>query len=109
MDLGKHHQIALSQQGGKVILNFKIPKVDTLQTEEIKSDVDRVITSTSDRGEVIFDLHDVNYVTSAFLSLTLKVAKTLKKKQCNFYIHNTTPKVKEILKFAGFDKLLKID
>lgn len=109
MDLGKHHQIRLSHQGNKVILNFAIPKVDTLQIEEIKGDVDRIIANTKAKEEIVFDLNAVNYVSSAFLGLTLRVAKELKKKKCPFSIQHINPTVKEILKFAGFDKLLKID
>jgi len=55
---------------------------------------------------VIFDMQDVDYVSSVFLGMCLKVGKEVGFD--NFTVVNVHPNVKKVFKIAGFDKQISI-
>lgn len=55
---------------------------------------------------VIFDLNKVDYISSLFLSLCVKVLKQTGRD--NFAVINTSLNVKKIFTISGLDKLIKI-
>jgi len=52
----------------------------------------------------VFDLKDVNYVSSAFFRICLGTAKQVR--QGNFRITNAQPAVTQLFKIAGMDEFL---
>jgi len=55
---------------------------------------------------VVFDLEEVEYVASSFLSICLRVFKKMGAE--NFSIINVRPPVKKVFKIAKFDKTFSI-
>jgi len=55
---------------------------------------------------VIFNMQDVDYVSSVFLGMCLKVSKEIGFP--NFTVINVQPNVKKVFKIAGFDKQISI-
>ena len=55
---------------------------------------------------IVFDLGEVDYISSAFLRLCLRVVKEVGTD--NFSIANVHSNVKKVFMIAGFDKELKI-
>lgn len=56
---------------------------------------------------VVFDLKDVDYVSSAFLRICLRVAREMGDDR--FSVEHVKPTVKKVFKIAGFDKIMKIE
>lgn len=59
-----------------------------------------------DTLKVVFDLGEVEYVSSSFLRLCLTVDRRLKKD--NFSVVNTNPFIKKVFKIAGLDGFLTV-
>jgi anti-sigma B factor antagonist len=80
-------------------------KIDTLNSEmleyQIFKNMSQGITS------VVFDLQDVDYVSSSFLRIIIKIIKTTGKE--NFTIKNVQPPILKILKIANFTEIVKIE
>jgi anti-anti-sigma factor len=57
-------------------------------------------------SRIIFDLGQVDYVSSGFLRLCLQAAKQVQ--QGSFRIVNTKPEVMKVFKVAGLDEMLKV-
>jgi anti-anti-sigma factor len=55
---------------------------------------------------VVFDLRDVDYISSAFLRICIRTAKSLGSN--NFSIINVRPNVKKAFKIAGLDEILNV-
>jgi len=57
-------------------------------------------------GKLVFDLKDVDYISSAFLAICIKAAKDLGKE--NFSMINVSPSVKKVFKISKLDNLINI-
>jgi len=79
-------------------------RMDTTKCQEIEAELLNKVVET--KIPVIFDLEEVDYVSSAFLRLCLRIAKEVG--TGNFSIINVHPNVKKVFKIAGFDKQLTI-
>jgi anti-sigma B factor antagonist len=71
---------------------------------ELEAKIDEQIKKNSS-SEVEFDLQEVDYISSAFLRICIKTAKTLNNK---FSITNVKPEVLKVFKISGLDKVLNI-
>jgi len=58
-------------------------------------------------NNVVFDLSQVEYVSSAFLRICLMALKKVGAEK--FSIVNVTPLVKKVFKITGFDQAMKIE
>ncbi len=84
-------------------------QLDTAKCAEMEKDLFNKIGEVSKTGgdlRLVFDLGEVEFVTSAFLRLCLKAAK--KVKENDFAVVNQSPYVKKIFKIAGFDRTFNI-
>lgn len=82
---------------------------DMIKCAEMEKDLfDRIGEVSESTGDLrlVFDLGEVDFVTSAFLRLCLKAAKSVKEN--DFAIVNKSPYVKKIFKIAGFDRTFNI-
>jgi anti-anti-sigma factor len=66
----------------------------------------RTEASPSRISEIIFDLDQVDYVSSGFLRLCLQAAKQVQ--QGRFRVVNTKPQVMKVFKVAYLDELFKV-
>ena len=79
-------------------------RLDTAICQEIENDLFSKVQNT--KIPVVFNMQDVDYVASSFLSICLRVAKKVGTE--NFSIINVHPNVKKVFKIAKFDKQLTI-
>ena len=66
---------------------------------ELRSQIDEGKPST-----IVFDVHNVSYVCSTFLSICLETYKNFGAQ--NFSVLNMTPHVKKVFKIAGLDNAI---
>jgi anti-anti-sigma factor len=93
----------LSKIGDKMLCKFS-GRQDTTTCMEMEAKLSEV---TGEKLPVTFDLKEVEYVSSAFLRLCLRVAKEVGTEK--FAVVNLNPSVKKVFKIAGFDKLVKAE
>jgi anti-anti-sigma factor len=79
-------------------------QMDTLTTASLTSEVTARAAEAS--GPVVFDLAEVEYVSSAFLRLCLQVGR--QKGAGQLSLVHVRPQVLKVLKIAGFDKILSV-
>lgn len=79
-------------------------RMDTVNCMKIKEDVKEKVESHS--GKVIFDMEDVDYISSSFLRICAQVATTVKAE--NFSIVKITPLIKKVFMIAGLTNKLNI-
>lgn len=61
------------------------------------------------QNEVIADLNEVDYVSSAGLRAMLIAYKTASRKEGSFVLRNVQSNVKEILDMSGFSRFIQIE
>ncbi len=84
-------------------------QLDSAKCAEMEKDLFNKIGEVSESTDdlrLVFDLGEVDFVTSAFLRLCLEAAKSVKKN--DFSVVNKSPYVKKIFKIAGFDRAFNI-
>ena len=80
---------------------------EQLDTDNCMKIEDELLKKVCDaKMAVVFDLEAVNYVSSAFLRICLRVLKEVGEK--NLSIVNVRSDVKKVFKIAGFDKQINI-
>lgn len=62
-------------------------------------------TLNPDVTKIVFDLEQVEYISSAFLRICIKTAKA---RQDNFSIVNVKPEVMKVFKISNFDSIMNI-
>ncbi len=65
--------------------------------------------SLSRETKIVFDLSDLDYISSAGLRVVLMQAKKAKKMNGDFRLCNMKSFIKEIFDITGFSKILNID
>lgn len=95
--------VVYSLDGDRLICAFS-GQMDTLTTASLTSEVTARVAETP--GPVVFDLAEVDYVSSAFLRLCLQVGK--QKGPGQLSLVHVKPQVLKVLKIAGFDKILSV-
>jgi len=87
---------------GKIVCVFS-GKLDTGACADIEA---AIRSEVADPGmPVVFDLADIDYVSSAFLRICLKTAKQSR----DFTIVHVEPAIKKVFMIAGFDRILRIE
>lgn len=74
-------------------------------------DLDREFTrhTVTRRKDVIVDLSDVDYLASIGLRMLITAAKALNKFGARMVLLNPHPDVEDVLRTAGFDKVMPIE
>ncbi len=89
--------------GSEIICSMN-GKIDTIASQEIENELSEI----DFKGKSLcFDIQNVEYISSAFLRICVKMSKTVG--QNNFKLVNVKPELKKVLKIAGLDTLLKTD
>jgi anti-anti-sigma factor len=79
-------------------------RMDTVNCMEVKKDVKEKVDNHN--GKVIFDMEEVDYISSSFLRICAQVATTIKKE--NFSIVKIKPIIKKVFMIAGLTNKLNI-
>ncbi|MFA5879156.1 MAG: STAS domain-containing protein [Candidatus Margulisiibacteriota bacterium] len=94
------------EEKDRMIFSFS-DRLDTSTISKIENEVIKKIVENKNRdAAVVFDLKDVEYISSSFLRLCVGASK--EKGEMNFSIINVTPNVFKVFKMVGFDKLFEI-
>lgn len=93
--------ITFISENEQLICSFS-GRMDTVSCMEVKDELKKKVEEGSEK--VVFDMGEVDYISSSFLRICAEVATTVKNE--NFSIINITPNIKKIFMIAGLaDKL----
>jgi anti-sigma B factor antagonist len=94
----------ITRENGTMLCRFE-GRLDTATCPAVEEELQAALAEPPTRA--VFDMADVDYVSSAFLKVCVKVAKQLGSE--NLALTHMQPHVKKIFKIAGFDKLMAIE
>lgn len=95
-------EIKTTMEGSKLTIAVS-GRVDTVTAPELEAGL-----KFGDATQVVLDLENVPYMSSAGLRLLLTAHKTMLGKGGEFLIANVQPAVKEVLDLTGFSDLLNL-
>jgi anti-sigma B factor antagonist/stage II sporulation protein AA (anti-sigma F factor antagonist) len=103
--MGVGLQIVLEQIENRIILRID-GRVDAASAPILE----RKLLGLIDENHLhlLLDFTQVDYLSSAGMRVLLSAAKKLKEKQGDLVIFSLVDEVKEVIKMAGFDKILAI-
>lgn len=79
-------------------------RMNTVNCMEIQDECNKKIQSHD--GKLVFDMKDVEYISSSFLRLCASAADTAG--TGNFSVSNVNPNVKKVFKIAGLEEKLNV-
>lgn len=82
-----------------------IGRLDTMTSSTLEDALDGIIEDTVN---LVFDMENLEYISSAGLRIILSAQKLLSKKGGNVSIINCQPDVKEVFSITGFSDILSI-
>lgn len=97
-------ELVATEHGEKLVFDF-IGQLDTGTAPKVESEVNRYLEK---HHQVIFDLQQTVFVSSAGLRVFLGTAKKIKASNGKFIICNANEVVQEILDISGFSQILMI-
>ncbi len=103
MSVGLH--IELEEIDRKIILRLD-GRLDAATTPVLERKIDALIDEN--RHNLLLDFLRVDYLSSAGMRLLLSAAKKLKAKHGGLLLFSVGEEVMEIIKLAGFEKILPI-
>jgi len=96
--------IAKTQEGDKTIFGL-VGQIDTRTAPELQ---ETLIPEFDTAKEIMLDLSEVTYVSSAGLRILLLGEKTAKAKSCLMTLTGVSEEVMEVFEMTGFDEILHI-
>lgn len=99
-----HDIVTYSEIDGNLICKFS-GRLDSVVSQIIENDLINRIQIT--RHPVIFDLKDVDYISSAFLRAVISSARVIPSMKLK--IINAIPDIKEIFEAAGLSKIITFE
>lgn len=96
--------VKYATEDGKLVCFFN-GQMDTITSSTIEKELLDKVRSLE--APTVFDFKQVNYVASGFLRICLQVAQQLGKEK--FFIINTSPSVKKVLKMSGFNDVITME
>ena len=94
----------MDTNGSELIVNLE-GRLDTSTSPQLENDLKANIDGVS---ELIFDIKDLQYISSAGLRVLLSAQKIMNK-QGSMVIRNSGEEVKEIFDVTGFSDILTIE
>jgi anti-anti-sigma factor len=91
----------MEEKEGKKVFNFE-GRLDTATCSGIDSEVNTLVETAGQ--PVVFDLKNVDFVSSAFLRLCISAVK--KTGPGKFQVANAAPQIKKVFKIAGMDQFI---
>jgi anti-anti-sigma factor len=92
------------QKDGALNITFA-GRMDTTECMFVEGDFKKTVDAHS--GGIVFNMADVDYISSSFLRLCTYAAK--KAGEGNFRITNVDPVIKKVFKISGMDTLFKVE
>ena len=83
------------------------PRIDGNNAPEVQEEIMALITGEG--GDVVVDLSETKYISSAGLRVLLSAHKKLKSAGGRFTLRGVSPTVREILDVTGFSGFLEIE
>jgi len=80
-------------------------KIDTLNSSVLENEINE--NMKEDIASVEFDLQDVDYISSTFLRIVIKIVKILGKE--NFLITNVQPSVMKVFMISNLAEIIKME
>ncbi len=80
-------------------------RLDTTTAPQLETELNATLDGVK---ELVFDMKDLEYISSAGLRVLLKAQKTMNK-QGSMIIRNTGSEIMEIFEVTGFDEILSIE
>ncbi|MBQ4432313.1 MAG: STAS domain-containing protein [Synergistaceae bacterium] len=96
--------IGKESSGDKLTLALS-GRLDTTTAPQLEAELNSSLDSVK---ELVFDMKDLEYISSAGLRVLLKAQKTMNK-QGSMTIRNTGSEIMEIFEVTGFDEILSIE
>ena len=96
--------IGKESSGDKLTLALS-GRLDTTTAPQLEAELNSSLDSVK---ELVFDMKDLEYISSAGLRVLLKAQKTMNK-QGSMTIRNTSSEIMEIFEVTGFDEILSIE
>lgn len=103
MALGLH--ISAEEIGPKVVLRLE-GRIDAATSAVLENRLQKLINE--ERVQLLLDFTDVDYLSSAGMRVLLASLKKVKAKGGLLALFSVTEDVNEIIRLAGFDKILHI-
>lgn len=102
--MGLGIRVTIEEKGNIVILRLD-GRLDATSTPVLEGKIKPVLEK---QARVLMDFSDVDYLSSAGMRLLLSAAKKMKAKNGRLVFCGIDEEVMEIIKMAGFDKILEI-
>ncbi|MBR0168003.1 MAG: STAS domain-containing protein [Synergistaceae bacterium] len=96
--------IGKESSGDKLTLALS-GRLDTTTAPQLEAELNSSLDGVK---ELVFDMKDLEYISSAGLRVLLKAQKTMNK-QGSMTIRNTSSEIMEIFEVTGFDEILSIE
>ncbi len=96
--------VSIKEENGNFVFVFS-GKLDTTNCLQIEKEVLAHVCAA--KGNIVFDLGDVNFVASIFLRLCIQSCKDVG--ATRFRIANVTPGVHKVFKLSGLDSLIAVE
>ncbi len=96
--------ISMDTNGSELIVNLE-GRLDTSTSPQLENDLKANIDGVN---SLIFDIKDLQYISSAGLRVLLSAQKIMNK-QGSMVIRNSSEEVKEIFDVTGFSDILTIE
>lgn len=90
---------------GSVLTMELVGRLNTSTAPELDAEIKNSVEGVS---ELIMDLKELEYISSAGLRVILSGSKLMTKKQGQFSVTNVRDTVKEVFEVTGFDSILNI-
>jgi len=89
-------------------------RIDTIISSQLSAELESKYISHSENKDkesplefgIVFDLKEVNFISSSFIRLCVAAKKRVK--DGRFSIRNSDPFIKKTLKIAGLDEILNV-
>lgn len=90
---------------GSVLTMELVGRLNTSTAPELDAEIKNSVEGVS---ELIMDLKELEYISSAGLRVILSGSKLMTKQQGQFSVTNVRDTVKEVFEVTGFDSILNI-
>lgn len=97
-------ELVATEHGDKLVIDF-IGQLDTGTAPKTETEVNKHLEK---HNQIIFNLEQTTFVSSAGLRVFLGTAKKLKASSGKFVVCNANEVVQEILDISGFSQILTI-
>lgn len=97
--------VNISEKQDAFVVSVK-GRVDAVTAPELEKTISKY--ADSDKGKIILDFNELEYISSAGLRVVLVTAKKMKAKQGELLVSGLKDTVKDVFELSGFYLIIKI-